>query len=84
MIHVEASFLIPSLARGSRQGAMLSTWLREGRDLGISAIGWAEFPCDPLGAETVDLAGSIAAEPLLAPAVALLPFRTLRERRASH
>lgn len=62
MIHLDTSFLILALARGSREDQTLRTWLRAGQELGISAIGWAEFLCGPVGSAALDLAGRIVGE----------------------
>lgn len=64
MIHLDTSFLVLALARGGPADRRLRTWLREGEELGISAIGWAEFLCGPVGPEAVDLVGRIVGEPV--------------------
>jgi len=61
--HLDTSFLVLALARGSRADRKLRGWLRDGDDLGMSAIGWAEFLCGPIGPEAVELAGRILGEP---------------------
>ena len=63
MIHLDTSFLILALARGSREDRRLRAWLRAGERLGISAIGWAEFLCGPAGSAALELAGRIVGEP---------------------
>jgi predicted nucleic acid-binding protein len=55
VIHLDTSFLIRALVRTSPQDRRLRQWLRAGEKLGISAIGWAEFLCGPLGAEAQEL-----------------------------
>ena len=63
MIHLDTSFLILALARGSREDQRLRAWLRAGEQLGIGAIGWAEFLCGPVGYAPLELAGRIVGEP---------------------
>ena len=64
MIHLDTSFLIRALARGSREDGRLRTWLRRGTSLAISAIAWAEFLCGPLGAEELEVAARLVQEPV--------------------
>ncbi|HYY06740.1 MAG TPA: PIN domain-containing protein, partial [Candidatus Limnocylindria bacterium] len=54
VIHLDTSFLVRALARGSREDRRLRTWLRGGTSLAISAIAWAEFLCGPLEAEELE------------------------------
>lgn len=62
MTHLDTSFLIRALVRGSAQDRHLRHWIREGESLGISAIGWAEFLCGPLETSAVALAARIVSE----------------------
>ena len=48
MIHVDTSFLIRGLARGSAEDRALRRWLRTGEPLGMSAVAWAELLCGPI------------------------------------
>lgn len=64
MIHLDTSFLIRALARGSSEDRRLRAWLADGTSLGISAVSWAEFLCGPVGAEDVGLAARIVHEPV--------------------
>ena len=64
MIHLDTSWLVLALARGSAADRRLRAWLREGRELGISAVGWAEFLCGPIGPEAIELAARIVGDPV--------------------
>ena len=59
MIHLDTNFLIGALVRGSTPGRRLREWLRAGEQLGISAIGWAEFLCGPVEPDHVELAARV-------------------------
>ena len=63
MIHLDTSFLIRALARGTSEDRDIRTWLTDGTELGISAVCWAEFLCGPVAAAEVELAGRLLAEP---------------------
>ena len=54
MIHLDTSFLIHALVPSSRADKGLRSWLRDGDDLAISSVAWAEFLCGPVGAGEVD------------------------------
>jgi predicted nucleic acid-binding protein len=54
MIHLDTSFLIHALVPSSRADKRLRTWLRNGDDLAISSIAWAEFLCGPIGSTEVE------------------------------
>jgi predicted nucleic acid-binding protein len=62
MIHLDTSFLIHALVSSSRADKRLRKWLRDGDDLAISSIAWAEFLCGPVGAAEVDLVSAIFRE----------------------
>ena len=64
MIHLDTSFLIRALARGSAADRKLRQWLTAGRPLGISSVSWAEFLCGPVGTHDVELASRIILEPV--------------------
>ncbi len=64
MIHLDTSFLIRALARGSPEDRRLRAWLQEATAVGISAVSWAEFLCGPVEAEEVALAARIVGEPV--------------------
>lgn len=59
MIHLDTSFLIAALVRGSQEDELLRAWLRSGESLGISAVAWAEFLCGPVGASELELASRV-------------------------
>ena len=59
MIHLDTSFLIRALVRGSHEDTKLRGWLSEGQVLGMSAIAWTEFLCGPLEATAVELAARV-------------------------
>ena len=42
MIHLDTSFLIRALVRGSAQDKRLRGWLGAGEPIGMSSIAWAE------------------------------------------
>jgi len=48
MIHLDTSYLIRALVRGSPQDKRLREWLRRGEQMAMSAVAWAEFLCGPL------------------------------------
>ena len=62
MIHIDTSFLIHALTKGSSEDHQLRNWLRDGESLGISAISWTEFLCGPMDEEEVELATDILRE----------------------
>ncbi len=63
MIHLDTSFLIRALVRGSAEDQRLRDWLRKGEPLGMSAIAWAEFLCGPVEVAQLQLVGLIVFEP---------------------
>ncbi len=48
MIHLDTSFLIRALIRGTPEDSALRRWIKAGESLAISAVAWAEFRCGPL------------------------------------
>ena len=48
MIHLDTSFLIRALIRGTPEDLALRRWIKAGESLVISAVAWAEFRCGPL------------------------------------
>ena len=48
MIHLDTSFLIRALLRGTPEDRTLRRWITNGEQLGIGAVAWAEFQCGPL------------------------------------
>ena len=62
MIHLDTSFLIRALVRGSTEDLHLREWLRSEMLIGISTVGWAEFLCGPVEEHQVDLTARILTE----------------------
>ncbi len=62
MIHLDTSFLIRGLVRGSAEDRALRAWLRAGEPLGMSAVAWAELLCGPLDETHREMAGRIVSE----------------------
>ena len=48
MIHLDTSFLIHALRRGSREDARVREWLMANESLAMSTVAWAEFLCGPV------------------------------------
>ena len=61
MIHLDTSFLIRALVRGSPEDARLREWIRANKPLGMSAIAWAEFLCGPVDETVLSLASAVVA-----------------------
>jgi predicted nucleic acid-binding protein len=59
MVHLDTSFLIRALVRGSREDALLREWLDDGEDLRMSAIAWTEFLCGPIAIIDHELASRV-------------------------
>jgi predicted nucleic acid-binding protein len=55
-VHLDTSFLIRALVRGSPESARLREWLRSGRSVAISTLVWGEVLCGPIDGATVELA----------------------------
>jgi predicted nucleic acid-binding protein len=87
MIHLDTGFLISALRRGSAEDRRLREWLAHGQPIGISAVGWTEFLCGPVGEHEVELAARVVDEPeaLVAgdAAVAAKLFNLAGRRRGS-
>lgn len=64
MIHLDTSFLIRALVRGTVEDARLRKWLRDGMPLGISSVSWAEFLCGPIEVRQVELTAGLLGEPV--------------------
>jgi len=62
MIHLDTSFLIRGLVRGSAEDRALRKWLKDGEPLGMSAIAWTELLCGPLGESQLELATRVVSE----------------------
>lgn len=48
MIHLDTSFLIRALIRGTPADLALRRWIKAGEPLVVSTVAWAEFRCGPL------------------------------------
>lgn len=64
MVHLDTSFLIRALVRGSGEDHRLRSLLRAGRGLAISVICWTEFCCGPLEATDLETAVRLVGEPV--------------------
>lgn len=62
MIHLDTSFLIRSLIRGSAEDRSLRGWLKSGDVVAMSAIAWAEILCGPLEASHLELISRVVSE----------------------
>jgi predicted nucleic acid-binding protein len=64
MTHLDTSFLIRALQRGSAQERQLLAWLGGAEPVSISALAWAEFLCGPVSVEATTLARELLGEPV--------------------
>lgn len=64
MIHLDTSFLIRALVRGSPADRQLRAWLAEDTVVAVSVAAWAEFLCGPVEASHVELATRIIGDPV--------------------
>ena len=55
VIHLDTSFLIKSLVRGSPEDRSLRDWLKAGEAVVMSAVAWAELLCGPLEPSHLEL-----------------------------
>ena len=62
MIHLDTSFLIRALDRGSPEDHKLRGWIGEGETLGMSAVAWAELLCGPLERSEMEWAAEIVGQ----------------------
>lgn len=63
LIHLDTSFLIRALVRGSAEDAALRKWIRQASQIATSALAWSEFLCGPVPPDAMDLAGELLGEP---------------------
>lgn len=59
MIHLDTSFLIRALVRGTPEDRSLRRWIGNGEQLAISAVAWAEFQCGPLTSPELATVGAM-------------------------
>ena len=59
MIHLDTSFLIRALVRGSPEDQRLREWLSKSEPLTMSTIAWAEFLCGPIDKPQLKLATGV-------------------------
>lgn len=62
MIHLDTSFLIRALVKGTPEDGSLREWLIGGAQIAMSAISWTEFLCGPVDEAEVRLAVRIVEE----------------------
>ena len=62
MIHLDTSFVIRALLKGSEEDRRLRGWLRDGAAVGASVIVWTEFLCGPVHPNDVELATMVIEE----------------------
>jgi predicted nucleic acid-binding protein len=62
MIHLDTSFLIRGLMRGSAEDRALRKWLKDGESLGMSTVAWTELLCGPLEASRRELATRVVSQ----------------------
>lgn len=56
MIHLDTSFLVSALQRGTVEESKVNSWLTGNESLGASAVAWAELFCGPLSARDEHIA----------------------------
>lgn len=63
MIHLDTSFLIRAMARGSGEATLLKKWLAS-HPIAMSAIAWTGFLCGPVEPGHLDFLSRILGEPI--------------------
>lgn len=63
MTHLDASFLVHALRRGTRADKLMRAWLGQSEPIGMSAMAWTEFCCGPLGPREIEIARRLVIEP---------------------
>jgi len=61
-IHLDTSFLIRGLTRGSSENRALKRWLSAGTTIAMSSVAWTEFLCGPLSEDERELASQVVNE----------------------
>jgi len=64
VIHLDTSFLVRALGRGSPEDRRLRDWLRAGETLAMSAVGWAEFLLRPVEPDDLVQVSHIIRDPV--------------------
>jgi len=64
VIHLDTSFLVRALDRGSPEDQHLRDWLRAGETLAMSAVGWAELLCGPVEPDDLVQVSHIIPDPV--------------------
>ena len=59
MIHLDTNFLVDALVPTSKQSLLLTAWLENGHELGMSSVAWGEFLCGPVVENAVFLSRQI-------------------------
>lgn len=59
MIHLDTSFLIRALVRGTPEDRALRRWIANSESLAVCSVAWAEFQCGPLSPSELAVAGAI-------------------------
>lgn len=62
MIHLDTSFLIRGLVRGSAEDRALRKWLKSREILAMSVVAWAELLCGPLDEMSRELATRVVSQ----------------------
>jgi predicted nucleic acid-binding protein len=62
--HLDTSFLIRTLVRGSPEDRALRRLLASEEPLGISVICWAEFLCGPISPQVIEPALRLVGDPI--------------------
>ena len=63
MIHLDTSFVIRTLIRGTSEDQKLRRWLKSGTEVAVSSVVWAEFLCGPLSETELTLAVRVLGVP---------------------
>lgn len=62
MIHLDTSFVIRAMARGSTEDHALRSWIKEGTPLVMSTVAWTELLCGPIDGSHLGLVGRIVGQ----------------------
>ena len=64
MIHLDTSFLVRALIRGTAEDRAFRAWVRDGEQLGVSSLAWAQFLSGPVSADGARAVAELLEEPL--------------------